>query len=160
MTAQCWIKLPVLRISEIISYLRSSILHYNLSITTATHLHSKQSEVKKLMATETDLPSHPKSGSSRSGLRNISRAVWGSLRWLPMGLSLLLQGASPPRPWARRFSRCCSRCRPRTGSSRAPLGPGRAPRAGQSLPCGGKHCSCSPRSHSQQSEGRLLSSSH
>lgn len=124
------------------------------------HICIPSSEVKKLMATETNLPSHPNSGSSRSGLRNISRAVWGSLKWLPMDLSLLLQGASLLRLSERLFARCCSHCPPQKGSSTVPRKPERDLKVVQSLPYEGRCCFCSLHSHSRQIEDRFLSLNH
>lgn len=124
------------------------------------HICIPSSEVKKLMATETNLPSHPKSGSSRSGLRNISRAVWGSLKWLPMDLSLLLQGASQLHLSERSFAQCCSHYLPQKGSSMVLRKPERVQKVAQSRPYEGMHCFCSLHFHSQQIEDRLLSLNH
>ena len=79
---------------------------------------------------------------------------------LPWGLFLLPPGASLLHLSARRFSLCCSRYLPQTGSSRDPRRPETDLKAGQSLPCEGMHYFDSLRFHFQQTEGRFLFLTH
>ena len=92
--------------------------------------------------------------------RSLSRHTAQRRSSLPWGLSLLPRGVSLLRLSARRLSPCCSRCLPRTGSSRGPLRPETGLKAEQSLPCEGMHYSDSLHFHFQQTEGRFLFLTH
>lgn len=95
--------------------------------------------------------------SMDGSLRDVHTDTAASLPW---GLALRLRGASQLRLSARRSSRCCSRCPPQRGSSRALLRRERGLTAGQSPPCEDMRCFGSLHFHFQQNEGRFLFLGH